>query len=77
MPKLKIDDTVKIRFFDHTEGESGLLEFFVYGKLVKKTKSCLTVQSWCYADSDEFDSNVVQFNISRPSIVDVVVLKET
>ena len=71
----KLLSVLCITFDDHSEGGDELREFQVYGRLVKKTKVCLTIQSWCYPDSTVADSNVVQFNIARKAIKSITLLK--
>lgn len=77
---MKIGDTVKVVFTDHTEGsgeDGSLLNFVVFGRLVKKTKLMLSVQPWCYADESAVpDENCNQYNISRRSVISTAVLTE-
>ncbi len=71
----KLLDVLCVTFDDHSQGGDELIEFAVYGRLIKKTKACLTIQSWCYPDSKTFDDNVVQFNIARKAIKSITLLK--
>ena len=74
---MKLGDILAVEFDDHTEGQSGLCRFVVFGRLVKKTRTMLSVHSWCNADPNEpADENCVQYNISRKSVIRVAVLTE-
>lgn len=74
---MRLGDTVKIIFDDHSEGGDELLRFIVFGRLVHKTRTMLSVQGWCYEDlRTESDDNCHQWNISRKSILCTKVLEE-
>ena len=71
----KIGDVVRIVFDDHSEDLDSLIRFEVFGRLTKKTRSVLTVHSWCYEDRAALsDDNCKTFNIARKLIVGVEIL---
>ena len=65
---MKVGDIVEIRFIDHTSGDS-LLEFLVWGRLSKKTRTQLTIQCWSYPDINEVDHNTEGYTIHRKSVL--------
>jgi len=68
---MKLGALYHITFLDHaqhTEGQSGALEFSVYGKLVKETKKTVDIRTWDASDPAD-DRNVEGFTIVKGAII--------
>lgn len=52
----RLGDEIRIRFLDHTEGESDVdatCEYFAYGRVVRVTRTEIVIDGWVAANSDE------------------------
>lgn len=68
---------VAITFLDHVEDGSETIPFVVYGRVVKKDRKELTLDSWEYQDVKiPHDDNEKRFSIVRGAVTRVRVLEE-
>ena len=69
---MKIGDVVEIEFRDHAKGDESIL-FCVWGRVIKRTRSDITVAVWSYSDPKyrprPDDPNVEKYTIARDAIL--------
>lgn len=73
-PTVAVDDVVMIEFHDHAEDcPEDAMEFMVYGRVAKVTKTSIIVHSWDFSKpedraSNENPENIKSFTIVRKAI---------
>jgi hypothetical protein len=76
--RAKKADVVRLTFLDHVEGADEPLEFFVYGRVFKSTRTHYVVDCWAYPNIDHEDrsDNINRFSILKKTISEVIVYQE-
>lgn len=71
-------DWVRVRFDDHVEGGDEVMEFWVCGRVAKKSRKALVVDSWAFVDppSDREDNrdNMTTHVILRATVRELHIL---
>lgn len=78
-PSVRVGDEVRITFDDHVRDADDVMEFMVYGRVVKTSRKAITVDSWALADPlgdrDEDRENIHTFTILRKVINHIKVFR--
>jgi len=75
MIRVQKGDLVEIRFLDHCEDGDDAMEFIVWGRVEKCTKSSILVHSWTFAKETDGASNSNSDNIKTFTIVKKAILE--
>ena len=70
----RLNDIIQVTFQDHVEDSDETIRCVVYGKLVKKNNSTLTVECWTCTDPVVNEDNNKRFSIVRRAIEFVEIL---
>ena len=75
--KVRKGDIVAIRFHDHVESDddSDVIEFWVYGVVVKDSARCIGIQSWHFVNERDELEHGKSHNVKGYSIVHAAILE--
>jgi len=75
----RLNSVVEVRFVDHVENADELAPVVLYGKLIKKTKLHIVVETWSNPDPKEqekySDKDVTKYAIIKKAITEIFQLK--
>ena len=71
-------DWIRIRFDDHVEGGDDVMEFWVCGRVAKKTRKALVLDSWSFvnnpSDREDQRHNITTHVILRSTVRELHIL---
>jgi len=75
----RLNSVVEVRFVDHVENSEDIASVILYGKLIKKTKTHIVVETWGNPDPEmqkKFSENdVTKYAIIKKTITEIYQLK--
>ena len=76
--RVKVGDTVRIRFWDHRSNDEDVREYYLHGRVHRISPRSITIDAWALIDPESADrspdNSCECFNILRKAIVELLVL---
>lgn len=75
----RLNSVIEVRFVDHVENSEELAPVVLYGKLIKKTRTYIVVETWSNPDPKDqekySDKDVTKYAIIKKAINEIYQLK--